>query len=61
MDLHLKFGPGQTVWVMQDNRPREARIATIKILIEHKDIKPKVQYFIESENSGPYSESNIFY
>ena len=43
-EISFKFIPQQHVWVMYENRPVEAVVASVKISIRHDSIPKKNQY-----------------
>ena len=61
-EIHFKFVPQQSVWVMYENRPVEAVVSSVKISIEHHSMPAKILYGIEMKNGhgATYSEKSIF-
>lgn len=61
-EIHFKFVPQQTVWVMYENRPVEAEVISVRISIEHHSLPTKIEYGIMTKNGlgAKYSEESIF-
>ena len=61
-EIHFKFVPQQTVWLMFANRPVEAVVNSVKISIEHHSSPAKIEYGISMKNGNgaTYREESIF-
>lgn len=61
-EIHFKFVPKQSVWVMYENRPVEAVVSSVKISIEHHSLPAKISYSIAMKNGhgATYSEKSVF-
>ena len=61
-EIHFKFVPQQSVWVMYENRPIEAVVNSVKISIEHHSLPARIEYGIsmKSGNGATFSEEYIF-
>ena len=61
-EIHFKFLPQQNVWVMYENRPGEAVVSAVKILIEHHSLPAKIEYSLVMKNGhgAKYPEESIF-
>ena len=61
-EIHFKFVPQQTVWVMCDNRPVEAVVNSVKISIEKHSLTAKIEYGISlgCGRGATYREESIF-
>lgn len=61
-EIHFKFVPQQSVWVMYENRPVEAVVNSVVISIEHHSMPAKIVYGIEMKNGhgATYKEEFLF-
>lgn len=60
--IDTKFHPGQKVWVMFENKPKEAKISSVEIRLLVNADKPFIYYEVSFGYGweGRYSESRIF-
>ena len=49
-EIHFKFEPKQTVWLMYENRPVEAVVNSVQILIERYSSPVKIEYVVLMKN-----------
>lgn len=61
-EIHFKFVPQQSVWVMYQNHPVEAVVNSVKISIEHHSMPAKIEYSLSMKNGhgATYLEEYIF-
>lgn len=54
MDIHLEFVPGDSCWVMCQNRPIELIVDTVSIYVglDHSQIKVGIEYGLGSGSFG---------
>ena len=64
MDLHLAHVPGQLVWIMQDNEPRQLKITSVEISISldyDENVKTGIRYHLSMGVCGAVSNGeNMF-
>lgn len=61
-EIHFKFVPQQSVWIMCENRPVEAEIKSVKISIKHHSTPAKIEYGLAMKGgrTATVSENSIF-
>lgn len=50
MDIKTKFTPDDKCWVMNENRPVEAVVISVKISIEHRSLPARIECMISIGN-----------